>query len=271
MLRDAVIGALRPVPFRGKLRLLDGIVPRQGRRTARVFGARMELDLAESIQRWIYMGAFEPRETAMVARWLGPGMTFLDVGANFGYFTMLAASRVGAEGRVLAVEPSPYAGSCLAIAVEANGLQQVRVFPMGLSAAAGDLDLYIPATEEGFHSPTMSAESGGAPVAVRVRRLDECLEDWGVERVDLMKIDIEGHEPQALAGGYRALSEGRVRAVLCEFNDFWLRAQGSSPDALYDMLLQAGFRDTAGPARFGAGCCDNRFFVHHTSGDHGPA
>jgi FkbM family methyltransferase len=271
MLRDSVIDALRPYRFRGKLRLLDGIVPRRGSRTARVFGFRMELDLAEAIQRWIYMGAFEPVESAMVAGWLRPGMTFLDVGANFGYFTMLAASRVGPEGRVLAVEPSPYAHERLARSLEANRIRQARAFRMGLSSRAGELNLYVPAADRGFHSPTMSAGSGGEPVVVPVRRLDDCLEEWGVERVDLMKIDIEGHEPQALEGGYGALSSGRIRAVLCEFNDHWLREQGGSPAALYEMLLEAGFRDTAGPARFEPGCCDNRFFVHRAASDHAPA
>ena len=57
-------------------------------------------------------------------------------------------------------------------------------------------------------------------MAVPVRRLDDCLADWGVETIDLMKLDVEGHEPFVLRGAGEALSSGRIRAVLCEFNDF---------------------------------------------------
>ncbi|HEX2093820.1 MAG TPA: FkbM family methyltransferase [Longimicrobiaceae bacterium] len=263
MLRDAVIDALRPYHFRGKLRMLGSLAPRRGERVARVFGYDVRLDLGEAIQWWIYLGAFEPRETAIVRSWLRPGMTFLDVGANFGYFTLLAASRVGESGRVLAVEPSPYAYGRLVETVHNNALPQVQVHQLGLSTHAGTLNLYLSPSQ--FHSPTMSASSGGEPVEVPVRRLDDCMDEWGVGSIDLMKLDVEGHEPFVLAGASRVLDSGRIRAVLCEFNDHWLRQQGSSPQALYDMFLRAGFVDVDGRADFAPSCCDTRFLVHRST------
>src|ERR1041385_7304916 len=91
MLSELLVETLRPYHFRGKLRLLRALTPSQGERLAGVFGTRMHLDLGEDIQRHIYLGAFEPRETALVRHWLHPGMTFVDVGANAGYYTALAA------------------------------------------------------------------------------------------------------------------------------------------------------------------------------------
>jgi FkbM family methyltransferase len=263
MLRDVIIDTLRPYHFRGKLRLLQGMAPHQGERTIRLFGYDVRLDLGEAIQRWMYLGAFEPKETAVVKGWLRPGMTFLDVGANFGYFTLLAASRVGRTGRVLAVEPSPLAGLRLTENVRRNDLSWVQVHQLGLSEASGSLDLYL--SPAAFHSPTMSASSGGEPVSVPVRRLDECLEAWGVESVDLMKMDVEGHEPFVLRGAGTALSSGRIRAVLVEFNDHWLREQGSSPDELYRIFREAGYVDTEGTAQFLPQCCDTRFLVHRSA------
>lgn len=263
MIRDALIGTLRPIHFRGKLRMLGGIAPKQGERTARVFGYDMRLDLGEAIQRWIYLGAFEPQETAAVQRWLGPGMTFLDVGANVGYYTLLAASRVGGSGRVFAVEPSPYAYQRLTDTVRSNDLTQVWTLQMGLSSAAGELPLYVPPVSDGFHSPTMSA-GWETTVKVPVRRLDDCLDDWGVETVDLVKLDVEGHESHILEGASGALSSGRIRAILCEFNDHWLRQQGSSPEALYDTLSRAGFVDREGTAEFAPGGCETRLLVHRS-------
>lgn len=264
MLREALIDALRPFHFRGKLRLLGGIAPREGERTVRVFGYDMRLDLAEAIQRWIYLGAFEPQETAEVRRRLKPGMTFLDVGANVGYFTLLAASRVGREGRVFSVEPSPYAYERLTASVRANGLSQVKAFQMGLSARAGELNLYVPPASDGFHSPTMSA-GWETVVRVPVRPLDDCLDEWGVNAVDLMKLDVEGHEAQILEGASRSLAAGRIRAMLCEFNDHWLRQQGSSPGELHDALLRVGFEDPEGKPEFAPYGCETRLLVHRSA------
>lgn len=264
MLREALIDTLRPYHFRGKLKLLGGIAPRSGERTARVFGYDVRLDLSETIQRWIYLGAFEPQETAAVRRRLKPGMTFLDVGANVGYFSLLAASRVGREGRVFSVEPSPYAYERLAATVRANGLSQVRTFRMGLSSAEGELPLYVPPASDGFHSPSMAA-GWETTVTVPVRRLDDCLDEWGVETVDLMKLDVEGHEPHVLEGAAGSLAAGRIRAVLVEFNDHWLREQGSTPRALHDTLVRAGFVDSEGDPAFAPGGCETRLLLHRSA------
>jgi FkbM family methyltransferase len=264
MLANALIDALRPYHFRGKMRVLSPLVPPAGERRARVFGYDVELDLGEAIQRWIYLGAFEPKETELARAWLQPGMTFVDVGANFGYFTLLASSRVGASGRVFALEPSPYAHGRLAETLASNGLDQVVLVQAGLSASPGTLDLYIP--PNGFHSPTMSANSGGEPVQVPVLTLDRCLSDWGVDEVDLIKIDVEGHELRVLDGAAEALANGRIRAILIEFNDYWLRRQGTTPQEVYGRLVAAGFEDTEGVPHFEESGVDTRFLVHRGSG-----
>jgi predicted methyltransferase len=86
--------------------------------------AFFELDLKDLIQRDIYWGTFEPNETRLVQEYLRPSMTFLDVGANLGYYTALAASLVGRRGRVIAFEPSPYAFEKLHAMVVNNKLEQ---------------------------------------------------------------------------------------------------------------------------------------------------
>ena len=261
----SLFDALRPVRFRGKARLLGPLVPHSGRRVARVFGFRMTLDLADHAERMIYLGAYEREETALVLRWLRPGMTFLDVGANIGYFSLLAAQRVGQAGRVIAVEPSLHVFAQLDRTLRDNDLPVER-HPIGLSDSAGECTLFLPDEAMPIFSPTMVAHSGsGRSVVVPVRRLDDCLEAWGVAAVDLMKIDVEGHEGKVFAGAGAALSSGRIRAVLCEFNDFWLRAAGSSPAALFDQLTAAGFVDQGGPPRFDPGCVVNRFLVHRAA------
>jgi FkbM family methyltransferase len=266
MILERAIDVLRPHNFRGKLRLLDRVVPHAGERGSEVFGYEVRLDLAEAIQRWIYMGTFEPSETALVRAWLRPGMTFIDVGANVGYFTLLAASRVGQTGSVHAIEPSPYAFNKLSTAVAANSIRQVHLHNLGLSDASGELSLYVQPESAGFHSPTMSAESGGDPVTVPVVRLDEALDAWGVQAVDLMKMDVEGHELHVLRGAGDLLPSGRIRAIICEFNEHWLRSQKGSARELYDFLLEADFVDRQPAPASGPGNFETRFMVHRSAG-----
>lgn len=264
-----IVSTLWPLRFPGKVRLLNGLVPREGSREGRVFGYRMTLDLLDFMERMIYLGTYEREETGLAWRWLKPGMTFLDVGANVGYFTLLASRRVGPNGRVISVEPGPYVHARLARVVKENGLN-AELHPMGLSDQEGSCTLYLPAGDLHNYSPTMVKYDGaGEPLEVPVRRLDDCLELWNVDTVDLLKIDVEGHEGKVFAGADRALSSGRIKAILCEFNDYWLRETGTTPQALHDTLTGLGFVDTAGAPRFEPGGIVNRFLVYRGAGKGG--
>jgi FkbM family methyltransferase len=260
---EYAINVLRPINFRGKLGLLDPLVPRIGERAAKIFGQEVKLDLAELIQRHIYLGVFEPEETALVRNLLRPGMTVVDVGANVGYYTALAASRVGKQGRVFSLEPSPYACERLRTMVEVNGLTNVQVCPVALGERAGELPLYLGSHKN--HSPTLVAHEGVAPAAlVPVRTFDECLDEWCLDYVDLLKLDVEGWEPKVFSGASGALRARRIHAVLCELNDHWLRRNGSSASALWQMLLGAGFVDfeaSDSVPNLSEGCLTNRLFV----------
>lgn len=257
---EALVAALRPYLVRGKGRVLGRLVRAQGEREARVFGYRMPLELSEHIQRHIYLGDFEPWETRQVRRWLRPGMSFVDVGANVGYFTLLACSRVGPQGRVFACEPSPWAFQRLQATLRDNALSQARAFNFALGAEPGELSLHFTSEGNANHTPSMVPQPGARTVPVQVRTLDSCLEEWALERVDLMKVDVEGFEPQVLQGARRALAAGRIAALLCEFNDPWLRRSGSSAAELFALLRQWGFRDLQGrPAPTGS--VENRLLV----------
>ena len=199
-----VVSSLWPLRFPGKVRLLDRLVPRLGSREARVFGCRMTLDLSDLMERMIYLGTYEREETGIAWRWLKPGMTFLDVGANVGYFTLLASRRVGQGGRVISIEPGPHVHGRLARVVAGNGLK-AELHRIGLS----DRDV---------HAVYSSMPPPPAHIFTRRRwarydrvwrarggrqfkRLDDCLDDWRVDSVDLLKIDVEGHEAKVFAGG----------------------------------------------------------------------
>jgi FkbM family methyltransferase len=241
---DRAIALVRPFRFRGKYRLLNRFAPNEGIRDARCFGLQFELDLADWIQRSIYLGTYEPLETGLVAGFLTLGMTVVDVGANVGYYTALAASKVGSKGRIFAIEPDAWAFRQLENLIAKNHLPVCAV-NIGLGERSGVVEHLYQAPDSRNNTPTMVAHGGYAPKAtVRIRSLDDCLDEWQVDHVDLLKIDAQGWEPQVFAGASRSLAAGRIDAILCEFNDHWLRAAGSSAQGLWKTLMSLGFHPT---------------------------
>ena len=196
----------------------------------------------------------------MVRRLLRPGMCFVDVGANIGYFTLLGARRVGPTGRVFAIEPSPYAADRLSQTIAANVIPQVRIERCGLGRRRGEVVLYDAAV--GNHTPTMLGDPGGHGLVVPVRTLDECVREWNIDRIDLMKIDVEGYEPEVFAGAARTLADGKIKAVLCEFNVHWLARAGTTSREVYWGLLDQGFVDRSGIAgEPGNSALENRLLI----------
>lgn len=204
-------------------------------------GYRMELDVGEAIQRLMYFGEYEPVQSQWVRDILGPGGSFLDVGANVGHYTTLAASLVGSEGRVVAFEPSPYAYKKLQAIVQNNNIAQVTIFQCAAGDENGQLDLYLP-SEDYLHSPSLvQSDSSYIPVKVEVRRLDSHPALGHSADIDIMKVDVEGFEPNVLRGMHDHLQAGHVKYLMCEFNSGWLEPNGSSCEALLAMIKSMGF------------------------------
>jgi FkbM family methyltransferase len=226
------------VSFRGKARILHALCPCEGEATARIFGYQVRLDLKDFIQRSIYLGVFEPEETRLMKGHLRAGMVFVDVGANVGFYSLLAAS-VGC--RVYAFEPSPYASARLKETIRQNQIENITVIESALSEEAGLKNLYVGKTGRN-HTPTMVKNEGGTPITVSVQQLDTYARKHGISRIHLMKVDVEGFELNVLRGAHELLEQGRISAILCELNDPWLKMNGSSSRQLYEMLLDFGFR-----------------------------
>jgi FkbM family methyltransferase len=263
MLQSSLTYLLRNTPyFRGKPRLAARLVPPRGERCATIFGLRVPLDLSDVIQRDIYTGIFEPAETRFVKSFLKPGMTFVDVGANVGYYTWLAASLVRESGRVLAFEPAPYAFHRLKTAMAWNHVFWTACHNVALSDQEGGLTLYIPPESRGNHNASAIPYCEGmTAVSVPSTTLDRALETAGLERIDLLKADIEGHESAFLRGAERTARAGGLRAVLCEFNQDCLARANSSPAELEAWFASHGFECVREfPSKWA--CVANRLFIY---------
>jgi FkbM family methyltransferase len=228
-----------------------------GERHANPFWARMPAELGSSfflcqlrdrIMREVCLtGRYEPQETALLQQILRAGMVFVDVGANWGYFTLAAAHLVGPAGRVISVEVDPRACQALRGNVARNALDFVSVFEMAASDAPGTLRMQeyeTGANDSGNFglTRTTTVVEHGRQFEVEARPLDDLLDEAGIDQVDLLKMDIEGAESRALAGLSRSLSRRRVHRVLLEVHPQHLRDQGSSAERVIADLRRHGYR-----------------------------
>jgi FkbM family methyltransferase len=171
----------------------------------------------------------------------------IDVGAHAGQFAKLFA-RLAPKGKVFAFEPSPYALSILRPALRLNGLSNVRIVPEGLSDAPGAYELSTPIKKRGglgfgiAHLGT-DAEERRPQMRheVKVGTLDAFAQAEGLERLDFLKMDIEGWETPALRGGLGIIARFRP-AMLVEINEGHLARSGSKPSDIWDMLTPLGYR-----------------------------
>jgi len=177
---------------------------------------------------------YESGVTNLVQRVLRPGGTFIDVGANAGYYSVLAAARVGSAGRVLAFEPNPTVRERLQLHVALNRVtDRVSIFEVALGARDADaVEFFLSCVPENSGLSSLvppSPDSDGVNatafgrglrhdvrIRVPVRTFDSWAERAGVTQADLVKIDVEGAELDVLCGMSRSLASGAFPRIICE-------------------------------------------------------
>jgi FkbM family methyltransferase len=190
---------MREAYFHAFLRLV------RGRRTIRqVEGMTFELDLGELIDVGIFLQQYERDVVALIERLTKPGGTVLDIGANIGAHTLRFSKLVGPDGHVYAFEPMDYAYTKLIRNLSLNASANTRPARLALS------DRNQANQEVRYRSSwASSGERTEEASTVDFRRLDDWCNDHQVTRVDLIKLDVDGHEMQALTGGLRTLERSR--------------------------------------------------------------
>jgi FkbM family methyltransferase len=216
-------------------------------------GTVVDITLGNDNSLCLYVcGSFEPNEFAFLDRVLHPGMIFIDVGANDGYYTLFAARRVGSTGRVVAVEPSSRERVNLKRNITRNRLDNVTVVSAALASACGVADLCLAQGVHAGHNTLGKFAHDGVQAdrlqRVDVATLDKVTADLQLEGIDFIKIDVEGAEASVIDGAHHVLSKMRPM-ILLEINDKALRAQSTSAEALlstlrgdfnYDILVFSG-------------------------------
>jgi FkbM family methyltransferase len=179
-------------------------------------GGRLRIDSRSAVGREIYYGgSYEPAVSALLRRLLKPGMVFFDVGANIGEFTALAGHCVGRAGQVHAFEASPRTFSQLVDNVALNRLQNVRLVECAVSSDNGVREFFLsPGIASGSSSLAPAHDYSGQSVKVRAVTLDSYVEENGVPSVNVVKLDIEGAELEAVKGASRLLERDRPTLIV---------------------------------------------------------
>jgi FkbM family methyltransferase len=184
-------------------------------------------------------GVWEPGETALLRQHLGPGMTFLDIGAHVGYYTVMAARLVEPGGLVMAFEPSPRNYELLLANVWRNGLGNVLCHPWAVGDANGFVDLYLDERNTGDNRIYRSSEDRPR---TRVRMV--ALDSLSSLRppIDAVKIDVQGPEDAVVRGMSRLLQGSPNAFITLEYWPYGLRALGRDERDTLRFYRSLGYR-----------------------------
>jgi FkbM family methyltransferase len=204
---------------------------------------KVEIDRPRDIiqKHILFQGYFEYYESRFVRDSLALGQVFLDIGANVGWHSLLAAQRVGPTGRVIACEPVSTTFGRLKRNILINNFRQIEPYQFGLSDRDAELNIFeCEYDNSGAHS--LHSPGSAAPIEkVKVRNGDQFLDELDLRRIDLCKIDVEGAEVEVLNGLTVTLSERRIKKLLIEINPDGLKRSSHSADELIDLVRSRGF------------------------------
>jgi FkbM family methyltransferase len=181
-------------------------------------------------------GSYEPGTTAIFSSLLTEGINVIDIGANIGYYTILAARRIG-NGVVFSFEPEPFNFSLLQKNCDENQLRNVRLYRLALSDKRSRSQLYLSPTNSGGHSLFRRGRIFPS-IAVETSSLDLILPDIDV---GVVKIDVEGSELQVLRGMRNTIRKNKNIRMIVEYNPFLLLQAGVGADYLLNEIESLGF------------------------------
>lgn len=216
--------------------------------TVRRSGLSWSLDLREGIDFAIFLtGKFERQTVDAIARCLSSGDTAIDIGANIGAHTLQMGSRVGRQGRVYAVEPTKYAYEKLRKNVAINpaiadsiSVDQIMMVDQARSRVEDMLYSSWPLDscrrEHEKHGGSLKSTEGATAL-----RLDDYVRSKSIDRVKLIKLDVDGYEIEVLRGGAALLQRDKPIIVM-ELAPYTFQERGQRFEDLIEILRHSGYR-----------------------------
>jgi FkbM family methyltransferase len=180
---------------------------------------------------WPDVDRYEPEVCAFLRHVLKPGATFIDCGANVGYFSIQAGDLVGQTGTVVAIEANPDTYKLLERNLRANNFG--TALHCALTSQGEEVELFVPGSWDVYSSLRAGSVVEGVPdhsYKVKARKLDELVEELGLGRVDLVKIDVEGGELDVLNSATKLLATFRPFIVMEYGSNTWSAFDATAQD-----------------------------------------
>ncbi len=237
----------------GKPRLLDLWLRYMSWRRDHTFTAyssqkiRFRLNTVDTVSSHIFLcGVWESGLTELMLALLHPGDSFIDVGANIGYHSMLAASLIGRNGRVVAIEPAPHIRENfehnLALNPELAALHNITLLPYCASDQPGNAVLSAEPGGNSGETTLRALAEGAVTIPVETRTLDDMLAGLDLSRCPLVKMDIEGAEYLAVSGMEKTLARFSEISLMLEVDDRFLSDLGHSAEKLFHWFESRGYQ-----------------------------
>lgn len=250
LLRAAAQVAVRAYPFySGGFRIANSYPLRKlvgaGQVETRLScGARLRVRLDDMDGRTAYLLGDQDRKlSAIFRKVLRPGDVVLDIGANWGIMSLQFATLVGANGKVHAFEPQSELANSLVRSAALNDFHQLVVHPFGLSTEARTAELVMLPSFSGIASlhglPRWASAAQAITLPVTLKNASDYLEGLGIAQLRMVKMDVEGHEPEVLKGAERFLDRVRPDVILFEHNS---GARGDERSAAMPFWSDPGVR-----------------------------
>jgi len=188
-------------------------------------------------------GQYEPQMAETVTSLLSEGDSFVDLGANEGYFTIVAAQRVGRSGEVVCIEPQTRLQGVLHRNIASNGLSNVLVVQRAISDSEGLATLALsPDVNTGSSGLLRATRYSGEEQVVLQSTLQNLFGALRIKKVKLIKIDVEGFEYEAVLGSKDVFVSGVIDHIALELHDDMLERRGRSSSEIVQFLEKCGYR-----------------------------
>lgn len=178
--------------------------------------------VGDQISRAVFShGCYEPHLTSLVLPFLKPGMIVFDIGANIGYYTVLMARRVGPTGAVHAFEINDKVIDLLDENIQFANARNVKLVKRAVAGTTGQREFFVPAVGDEAEGSLKKSERYDAVTTVKVPSvsLDDYVQEQKIEKVDFIKIDVEGAEYEVFEGAKKLLSSDQKPVIMFEALD----------------------------------------------------
>lgn len=169
--------------------------------------------------------------------------TIIDVGANIGQYSLIAAKKVGPTGRVISIEPLKETAEWLKKNFLLNNFNNYVILESAVGSESGSRALYKKSGSggQGFLDPKVDGKQLHKTMEINVETIDSIVSLRKIEKVDMLKIDVEGFEYEVLLGCTRSFKQNKIKKIICEIHSKRLEYKGINENTIYSLLRENGF------------------------------